>query len=69
MGSDVDFRSFGRSKQKFRFNILRHANLALPALADADIFDLNGVRIGSTGLVTATSASARQVQSTLMLPW
>jgi len=52
------------------FNILNHANFALPKEPDhTDIFDQNGVPNPVAGVITATTTSSRQIQFALKVAW
>jgi hypothetical protein len=60
---DVQFRAE-------MFNILNHANFALPVSPDnTDIFDQNGASTGTEGLLTKTTTSSRQIQFALKVVW
>jgi hypothetical protein len=52
------------------FNILNHANFALPVEPDnTDIFDEGGQPTGTEGLLTKTTTSSRQIQFALKVIW
>jgi hypothetical protein len=52
------------------FNILNHANFALPVVPDnTDIFDETGQSTGTEGLLTKTTTSSRQIQFALKVIW
>jgi hypothetical protein len=52
------------------FNILNHANFAVPVNPDStDIFDSTGAPNGIAGLLTSTTTTAREVQFALKLIW
>ncbi len=52
------------------FNILNHANLAVPVTPDnTDVFDSSGAPTGVTGLLTSTTTTAREIQFALKLIW
>jgi TonB dependent receptor len=52
------------------FNILNHANFALPVEPDnTDVFDNNGASTGTEGLITTTSTDSRQIQFALKVVW
>ena len=52
------------------FNILNHANFAVPVTPDnTDIFDASGVPTGAAGLLTSTTTTAREIQFGLKLVW
>jgi hypothetical protein len=52
------------------FNILNHANFAVPVTPDnTDIFDSSGAPTGVAGLLTSTSTTAREIQFALKLLW
>jgi hypothetical protein len=52
------------------FNILNHANFALPVEPDnTDIFDETGSPTGTEGLLTKTTTSSRQIQFALKVVW
>jgi hypothetical protein len=60
---DVQFRA------EF-FNILNHANFAVPIAPDrTDIFDSTGARNGTAGVLTATTTEAREIQFALKITW
>jgi hypothetical protein len=52
------------------FNILNHANFALPVEPDnTDVFDNTGAPTGTEGLLTTTTTSSRQIQFALKVVW
>ena len=52
------------------FNILNHANFAVPVSPDnTDIFDSTGAPTGVTGLLTSTTTTAREIQFALKIIW
>jgi hypothetical protein len=52
------------------FNILNHANFAVPVTPDnTDIFDSTGAATGVAGLLTSTTTTAREIQFALKLVW
>jgi outer membrane receptor protein involved in Fe transport len=52
------------------FNILNHANFAVPVTPDnVTIFDSTGAPTGAAGLLTSTSTTAREIQFALKLVW
>jgi hypothetical protein len=52
------------------FNILNHANFALPVEPDnTDVFDETGASTGTEGLLTKTTTSSRQIQFALKVIW
>jgi hypothetical protein len=52
------------------FNILNHANFALPVEPDnTDMFDQNGASTGTEGLLTKTTTPSRQIQFALKVIW
>jgi hypothetical protein len=52
------------------FNILNHANFAVPVTPDhTDIFDSTGAPTGVAGLLTSTTTTAREIQFALKLIW
>jgi hypothetical protein len=52
------------------FNILNHANFAVPVTPDhTDIFNSTGAPTGVAGLLTSTTTDARQIQFALKLVW
>jgi outer membrane receptor protein involved in Fe transport len=52
------------------FNILNHANFAVPITPDnTDIFDAAGTPTGVAGLLTATTTTSRQIQFGLKINW
>jgi hypothetical protein len=52
------------------FNILNHANFAVPINPDStDIFDSSGARNGIAGLLTSTTTTAREIQFALKVIW
>jgi hypothetical protein len=52
------------------FNILNHANFAVPVTPDnSDIFDSSGAPTGAAGLLTSTTTTAREIQFGLKLVW
>jgi hypothetical protein len=52
------------------FNILNHANFALPVEPDnTDVFDNTGAPTGTEGLLTKTITSSRQIQFALKVVW
>jgi hypothetical protein len=52
------------------FNILNHANFALPVEPDnTDVFDEAGAPTGTEGLLTTTTTSSRQIQFALKVIW
>jgi hypothetical protein len=52
------------------FNILNHANFAVPITPDnTDIFNSSGAPTGVAGLLTSTTTTARETQFALKLTW
>ena len=52
------------------FNILNHANFAVPVTPDnTDIFNSTGTSTGITGLLTSTTTTAREIQFALKIIW
>ena len=52
------------------FNILNHANFAVPVAPDnTDIFDGSGAPTGVAGLLTSTTTTAREIQFGLKIIW
>jgi hypothetical protein len=52
------------------FNILNHANFAVPVNPDnTDIFDSSGAPTGVAGLLTSTTTTAREIQFALKVIW
>jgi hypothetical protein len=52
------------------FNILNHANFAVPVSPDnTDIFDSTGAPTGVAGLLTSTTTTAREIQFALKIIW
>jgi Carboxypeptidase regulatory-like domain/TonB-dependent Receptor Plug Domain/TonB dependent receptor len=52
------------------FNILNHANFALPISPDnTDIFDSSGAPLSTGGLLTKTTTEAREIQFALKVIW
>jgi hypothetical protein len=52
------------------FNILNHANFAVPVLIDnTDIFDSGGAPNDAAGLLTSTTTTAREIQFALKFIW
>ena len=52
------------------FNILNHANFAVPVLPDnTDIFDSSGAATGVASLLTSTTTAAREGQFALKFSW
>src|SRR5882762_3112771 len=52
------------------FNILNHANFAMPVTPDnTDIFDSSGAPTGVAGLLTSTTTTAREIQFALKVVW
>jgi hypothetical protein len=52
------------------FNILNHANFAVPVTPDnTDIFDSTGAPTGAAGLLTSTTTTAREIQFALKVIW
>ena len=52
------------------FNILNHANFALPISPDnTDIFDSSGAPLTTGGLLTKTTTEAREIQFALKVIW
>jgi hypothetical protein len=52
------------------FNILNHANFAVPALpTNTDIFDSTGAPVAGAGLLTSTTTTAREIQFALKFSW
>jgi hypothetical protein len=52
------------------FNILNHANIAVPVTPDAtDIFDSTGAPTGVAGLLTSTTTTAREIQFAVKVTW
>jgi hypothetical protein len=52
------------------FNILNHANFALPVEPDnTDVFDDTGASTGTEGLLTKTTTDPRQIQFAIKVVW
>jgi hypothetical protein len=52
------------------FNILNHANFAVPVMPDqTDIFDSNGQPTGVAGQLTSTTTTAREIQFAVKVVW
>jgi hypothetical protein len=52
------------------FNILNHANFAVPVSPDnTDIFDSSGSPTGAAGLLTSTTTTAREIQFAIKIIW
>jgi hypothetical protein len=52
------------------FNILNHANFAVPITPDnTDIFDSTGAANPAAGLLTSTTTTSREIQFALKLVW
>jgi hypothetical protein len=52
------------------FNVLNHANFAVPVMPDhTDLFDSTGTRLGTAGVLTSTTTTAREIQFALKLVW
>jgi hypothetical protein len=52
------------------FNVLNHANFAVPAIpTNTDIFDSTGTPNPTAGLLTSTTTTAREVQFALKVLW
>jgi hypothetical protein len=52
------------------FNILNHANFALPTTPDrTDIFDSTGTPTGIAGQLTKTTTPGREIQFALKFAW
>jgi hypothetical protein len=52
------------------FNILNHANFAVPITPDnTDIFDSTGGTTGAAGLLTSTTTTSREIQVALKIVW
>jgi len=52
------------------FNILNHANFAVPITPDnTDIFDSTGAPTGVAGLLTSTTTTSREIQFALKIGW
>jgi hypothetical protein len=52
------------------FNILNHANFAVPVMPDhTDIFDSTGAPLGTAGVLTSTTTTAREIQFALKVTW
>jgi hypothetical protein len=52
------------------FNILNHANFAVPVTPDnTDIFDSTGAPTGVAGLLSSTTTTAREIQFALKIIW
>jgi len=80
--SDLDFSVFKNNAFKkisenfnvqFRaefFNILNHANFAVPVMTDnTDIFDSAGAPNPAAGLLTSTTTTAREIQFASKIVW
>ena len=50
------------------FNILNHANFASPT-DNLEVFDKNGHRVQSGGLLTSTQTTSRQIQLGVKVIW
>jgi hypothetical protein len=52
------------------FNVLNHANFAVPITPDnTDIFDSTGASNGAAGLLTSTTTTSREIQLALKVVW
>jgi hypothetical protein len=52
------------------FNVLNHANFAVPITPDnTDIFDSTGALNGAAGLLTSTTTTSREIQLALKVVW
>jgi hypothetical protein len=53
------------------FNILNHANFAIPPIASThtDIFDFTGTRLDTAGVITSTTTAGREIQFALKFGW
>ncbi len=52
------------------FDILNHANFAVPPTPDhTDIFDSSGARLGTAGVVKSTTTPGREIQFALKFGW
>jgi hypothetical protein len=51
------------------FNILNHANFSPPTVGKLDVFDSKGDPTGTSGLLTATTTTSRQIQFALKFTW
>src|SRR5882762_7535644 len=52
------------------FNVLNHANFAVPVTPDnTDVFNGNGGPTGTAGRLTSTSTTAREIQFAMKLMW
>jgi hypothetical protein len=52
------------------FNVLNHANFAVPVMPDqTDIFDSNGQPTGVAGQLTSTTTTAREIQFAVKVVW
>jgi hypothetical protein len=52
------------------FNVLNHANFALPVEPDnTDIFDQNGVLNDTAGKLASTTTPSRQIQFAMKVIW
>jgi hypothetical protein len=80
--SNLDFSVFKNNyvkrisedfNEQFRaefFNILNHANFAVPVAPDnTDIFDSSGAPTGVAGLLTSTTTDSREIQFALKIVW
>jgi hypothetical protein len=80
--SNLDFSVFKNNQIKrisenfnvqFRaefFNILNHANFAVPILPDnVTIFDSTGSPVSSAGLLTSTTTTSREIQFAIKITW
>jgi hypothetical protein len=52
------------------FNILNHANFAVPVMPDhTDLFDSTGAQLGTAGVLTSTTTTAREIQFAVKVVW
>jgi hypothetical protein len=80
--SNLDFsvfknHSFKKISESFNvqfraefFNILNHANFAVPSSPDrTDIFDPTGARVATSGVLNKTTTDPRDIQFALKFGW
>ena len=63
--------NFNAQFQAEFFNVLNHANFAVPpiALNHTDIFGGTGAALGTAGVLNATSTQGREIQFALKFAW
>jgi hypothetical protein len=53
------------------FNVMNHANFAVPQIAagNTDMFDGTGAPLGTAGVLTLTTTQGREIQFALKFGW